>query len=271
VVVIRCTKRLLRRIGPLVSDADRSTTRLGDWYANLINVGHQHLVLCISEHTRLPVLLPGRELKLLGAHLAAAAAAVLERLGVARERISEELAHMQSVSIGPTINRSLVASMNDYGRMVRLGERPDDVLDVSLRLAETPILVLDGESPRVMARRLFGVAEAIAKQPSIPTHQPPNAIQRLLRHWSAVAHERELGRELDLLHEQFDRRSRGELTSFELNERVHRFHQEKSREIFSRYTNNFHEMHVAAAIARGLIDRQELPEALRVYLKNRDR
>ena len=39
-VVIRCTKRLLRRIGPLVSDADRSTTRLGDWYANLIDVGH---------------------------------------------------------------------------------------------------------------------------------------------------------------------------------------------------------------------------------------
>src|SRR5262245_5576961 len=226
-VVIRCSKRLLEHVGPPASDAGRSTTRLGDWYANLIHVGRQRFVVCISERARLAVLIRGRELKLLGAHLAAALGAVLERLGVTNDCIAEELAQMQNVTIAATINRSLVASMNDYARLVRYDEQIDDLLNVSLRLAETPILVLDGESPRNMVRGLFGMSRAMPKPPTIAAGpQPPKAINRLLRHWSAVAHERELDRALDVLREQFDRRARGELTALELSEQIHHFHQE---------------------------------------------
>jgi hypothetical protein len=56
---LRCTRKLL---GKLKVKPDPSppapTTRLGDWYANALNVGDHRLVLCTSERTLLPVLVP---------------------------------------------------------------------------------------------------------------------------------------------------------------------------------------------------------------------
>ena len=56
-ITFRCTKRVIERfrIEP-VDDAPASTGILGDWYANLLNVGSQRLVLCVSERTLLPVI-----------------------------------------------------------------------------------------------------------------------------------------------------------------------------------------------------------------------
>jgi hypothetical protein len=56
---LRCTARLLKRmkVAPLVA-CPEPTTHLGDWYANLIHVGRQQLVLAVSEKTLLPVVVP---------------------------------------------------------------------------------------------------------------------------------------------------------------------------------------------------------------------
>jgi hypothetical protein len=41
--------------------AASSDTRRGDWHGNLIRIGRPHALLFISEHSRLPVLLPVRQ------------------------------------------------------------------------------------------------------------------------------------------------------------------------------------------------------------------
>jgi hypothetical protein len=63
----------------------------------------------------------------------------------------------------------------------------------------------------------------------------PNRIKRLVREWAGIAHDRDLRKALTELGAQFDRWERGEIDSFELNELVHRFHQDTSREIWKRY------------------------------------
>jgi hypothetical protein len=48
-LVLRCTQKLLKRIGPPVVDPPASTTALGDWYAQPLAVGRQRYVLLVSE------------------------------------------------------------------------------------------------------------------------------------------------------------------------------------------------------------------------------
>ena len=62
-VALRCTARLLARVGPPQEVTVSSTTVLGDWYAAPLGVNRQRYVLLISEHSRLPVLMAGRDLK----------------------------------------------------------------------------------------------------------------------------------------------------------------------------------------------------------------
>ena len=54
---LRCTKKLLARLhtSPVTSGAD-PTTRLGDWYANLLFRPGGQVVLFVNERSLLPVL-----------------------------------------------------------------------------------------------------------------------------------------------------------------------------------------------------------------------
>jgi hypothetical protein len=57
-IVLRCTQKLLVRLkqtGDL--QAAESTTRLGDWYGNILRIGRRQHLLFISERSRLPVVL----------------------------------------------------------------------------------------------------------------------------------------------------------------------------------------------------------------------
>ena len=62
---LRCTRRLLERFGEPAADVPAPTTVLGDWYANLLNVGRLRLVLCTSERTLLTVLVPAKDVSAL--------------------------------------------------------------------------------------------------------------------------------------------------------------------------------------------------------------
>ena len=65
---------------------------------------------------------------------------------------------------------------------------------------------------------------------------------------------------------QFDRWKRGEIDSFELNELVHRFHQDTSREIWKRYATTHLEAAVASAVTTGVLRKEELPSELFQHL-----
>ena len=83
-VVLRCTQKLLVRLKqtgdlPLVE----STTRLGDWYGNILRIGRCQHLLFISEGSRLAVVIPLREGKRLAEVFPDAVCEVLGQVGVA--------------------------------------------------------------------------------------------------------------------------------------------------------------------------------------------
>src|SRR5450830_833438 len=111
-LVLRCTQKLLKRIGPPVADPPESTTALGDWYAQPLAVGHQRYVLLVSERSRLPILMPARNVK----HLAAR---FPKGLGVPAAVISQELAEAGEIVVAKTDSRSLLGTLNDFSHMLK--------------------------------------------------------------------------------------------------------------------------------------------------------
>ena len=82
-VVLRCTQKLLARL----KQADKlaaveSTTRLGDWYGNILQIGRRQHLLFISERSRLPVVIPIHEGKGLASVFPDAVCEVLGHVGV---------------------------------------------------------------------------------------------------------------------------------------------------------------------------------------------
>ena len=93
-------------------------------------------------------------------------------------------------------------------------------------------------------------------------HKVPKRIKRLVREWAGVAHDRDLREALSELRARFDRWDRGEIDSFELNNLIHRFHQDTARQIWKRYATTHLEPAVASTVAAGVLREGELPEEL---------
>jgi len=141
-VAIRCTKKLLARIGAPSPVIEPTTTLLGDWYARPVSIGHQRLILLISEHSRLPVILPGRDVKHLASNFPDALARVFLGLGIETPAAEREVEAAREAVIGVTDNRSLLGTLNDFSFMLQwqLPGRPNvDLLQAALELSHTPV------------------------------------------------------------------------------------------------------------------------------------
>jgi hypothetical protein len=92
--------------------------------------------------------------------------------------------------------------------------------------------------------------------------ESPKRIKRQVREWAGIAHDRDLRKALGELRTEFARWEDGEIDSFELNERVHRFHENTSREIWKRYATTHLEPAIASAVAAGVLRREELSSEL---------
>lgn len=162
-VVLRCTQKLLGRMKqPCDLPAIESTTRLGEWYGNILRIGRRQLLLFISERSRLPVILPLREARRLGTVFPTAVGDRLAAVGIPAPDIAEEVAQMSEMAFGRTRNRSLLGTMNDFAFMAQSVERmrtvPETPEELMQFLAKTPILPLDGARPIDLTRTAFGVS-----------------------------------------------------------------------------------------------------------------
>src|SRR5437762_13936665 len=97
-VVLRCTRKLLRRLrkAPL-ENPPASSTLLGDWYANVLFVHRKPLILAVSARTLLPVLIPARDPASLAPRLVTGLSEVLAALGIRADQIREEQQHMAEI------------------------------------------------------------------------------------------------------------------------------------------------------------------------------
>jgi hypothetical protein len=115
VLTIRCTQKLLTRLKvPPDSAPGPSTTKLGDWYANLVYIQRQQLILAVSERTLLPVLFPVRGKETLRDKLIRAAGEMLMSVGIDGPLVDKELSAMAEGSIAKTASRVVLGSMNDF-------------------------------------------------------------------------------------------------------------------------------------------------------------
>ena len=165
-VVLRCTQKLLVRLKQ-VGDLRpvESTTRLGDWYGNILRIGRRQHLLFISERSRLPVVIPIHEAKRLGAVFPDAVCERLSIVGVAAADIADERMRMSELAFGRTRNRSLLGTLNDFAFMAQSGDarrtEPESPEELMRFLSQTPILPLDGASPIELTRAEFGHQSAL--------------------------------------------------------------------------------------------------------------
>ena len=84
--------------------------------------------------------------------------------------------------------------------------------------------------------------------PGLP--QASKNTRRLVRELAAKAHERELAVALGHLHDAFDGWRNGRMGAFELNERIRRFNNGPSRDLYNTYSEVDPAMLVAHAFVR---------------------
>lgn len=154
-VVVRCTRKLLDRLGQFTSREVSTTTALGEWYATILFT-KQQVVLLVNASTRLPVVIAARDLSTLPSRFATGLAAVLTDLQIPEEAIAGELREMQDVVFSTTASRSVLGTMNDYAIYIEAAFRHENGValhTLSLALADTPVGPLGYDRPRDVARR----------------------------------------------------------------------------------------------------------------------
>ena len=117
-LVLRSTQKLLVRLKQIDGlPPVESTTRLGDWYGNVLQIGRRQRLLFISERSRLPVVISIREVKRLGTVFPDAVCERLSIVGVAAADIADERMRMSELAFGRTRNRSLLGTLTDFAFM----------------------------------------------------------------------------------------------------------------------------------------------------------
>jgi len=159
-LTVRCTRKLLKHLKTEVIpyEGRSPTTRLGDWYANLLFTRRHRLVACMSERTLLVVFVSAEDRSGFISRFRASIESVLWTLGIASESLHRELLEMDPIAIGSTANRSVLGSLNELVLQARfvLDERPQiDLASLAIELSDTPCSPLNYESPRSATQALL--------------------------------------------------------------------------------------------------------------------
>ena len=157
--VFRCTQRVLRRFKLTAIEPETASTGvLGDLYANLLNFGPTRLVLCQSERSLLPVILPARN-RDFPAEFGSALSRILLALGIPVQQVHAEVEATRDIQFAKTRSRQVLGVMNDcaFSAQVCLAHaRSDDpILETCLRLADTPTGPIGMDSPDRLTVSLF--------------------------------------------------------------------------------------------------------------------
>ena len=161
-VTLRCTQKLLRRlrVSPPVETL-QATTALGDWYANLLYMRPQQLVVCMNERTLLVVLVPARGGNLLGVRFREAVAHHLLRIGVPPTMVEAEAREMAEVGFAPTASRKILGclreAMFELSFELEPGRWPS-LPDLEVHLSGNIYSTTGYRHPRDLALELFEAA-----------------------------------------------------------------------------------------------------------------
>ncbi len=161
---IRCTRALLQRLAAHPDDTDQTetTTVLGDWYVNTLNVGRLRLLLCTSERSLLTAIIPAAPLGAFPERLEHAVTRILAGLSIAPLAIARERRAMRWHRFGRTRSRHVLGSMNDFAFLAEEYIRNDgpnfDLERVAGMLNRAPCRPIQYQSPDRLVPALFARA-----------------------------------------------------------------------------------------------------------------
>jgi hypothetical protein len=163
--VVRATAKLLKK---LKSDAEEnplnSTGVLGDWYCNVAIIQKQHLIICVSQKTLLPIILPAKDPAHFPNRLRSELGEVLAKIGVSKEKIDVELAEMEEVVIAKTASRQILGSMNDFLHILDVMlDHGAPMSQMTWHLGDTPCSPIGMSSPLEETAKVFGVGPITTK------------------------------------------------------------------------------------------------------------
>ena len=92
------------------------------------------------------------------------------------------------------------------------------------------------------------------------THHYSKPIRKKLRELVGLAQECELSRAMETLDKHFAQWRRQEINCFELNDRIHSFHQKTSRELWKTYSSMEDDFLVCRAVKLGFLSKEDVPE-----------
>jgi hypothetical protein len=173
VLVVHATRALRDRMPttPATSD-DVSTTALGAWYATRLP-WRRPAALLVNHATLLPLLMPLAPAATVLARVPDAIAELLLHHHAPADLIATEQTAMTEVRVAPTADRSTVGVLNEFARLADWHRTDiDDLLDLSLRLATTPLgpLYRRHISPD---RELTALINQHQRQPTESRQPPP--------------------------------------------------------------------------------------------------
>ncbi|KUG56325.1 hypothetical protein AVL62_16260 [Serinicoccus chungangensis] len=141
-VIVRATRKLLQRLGPVTAvEEQESTSLLGDWYATVLPWRPRQVALMVSQTTLLPVLMPLAPAATLLDRFPEHLAAVLRAHQVPETVVQQEAAETADHTLATTASRSLTGSMNEFAYLAeahRAADRDPALLALSLKLATVP-------------------------------------------------------------------------------------------------------------------------------------
>lgn len=161
-MIIRTTASLAKRMKIKLGSTDqKSSTKMGDWYALDCVVARKQFIMCVSSLTRLVVVLEAAPYAQFPERICDAVTEVLKAIGVNNFSIKEERNQMYEFSLAKTDNKSILGTMNDYRYQLESWHQADrmnlnDTLAMSIYLSETPSLVLPDTWPTDAALKCFG-------------------------------------------------------------------------------------------------------------------
>jgi hypothetical protein len=94
-------------------------------------------------------------------------------------------------------------------------------------------------------------------------------VKQQMRELISLLYQRELQLELENIDQYFEQWRKGKFSPFELSEHIHEFHQNPSRELFSKYqSTSLFPTYVTQGIAKKILDPSEIPAETWKALEN---
>ena len=157
---LRCTQKYRKAFGlpERLPEPPPSLTVLGEWYANMLNIGPNRLVHYMSGRSLLSVIVPLRDRHLAENRFREQLHALLTELGISTAAVRRELELMTELRHARASNRSIQASMRDQASVAKnavLGRRASSIWEIMIGLTEMPCGALGYKASGRATQELF--------------------------------------------------------------------------------------------------------------------